>query len=129
MEDDSLDLTEVKKIITEECEKAGFNVVKIILFGSRVRGLSLIHIFVKIILFGSRVRGDYTEESDWDLLVILDKDITFNELKKLTGRIQLKLAAINFSNDLIFRGINQFNKSMKVVGNISYYANKEGIEI
>jgi predicted nucleotidyltransferase len=110
MEDDSLDLTEVKKIITEECEKAGFNVVK-------------------IILFGSRVRGDYTEESDWDLLVILDKYITFNELKKLTGSIQLKLAAINFSNDLIFRGINQFNKSMKVVGNISYYANKEGIEI
>jgi predicted nucleotidyltransferase len=99
-----------KKVISEEVEKAGFNLVK-------------------IILFGSRVRGDYTEESDWDFLVILDRDITFSELKKLTGRIQLRLAAFNLPNDLILRGLNQFNQSKKVVGNISYYADKEGIVI
>ena len=34
----------------------------------------------KMILFGSRARGDAREDSDWDLLVLLDKDeINFNE--------------------------------------------------
>lgn len=99
-----------KKIITEEVEKEGFKVIK-------------------IILFGSRAKENYTEESDWDFLAILDKDITFSELKKLTGRIQLRLAELNLPNDLILRGLDQFNHSKKVVGNISYYANKEGLAI
>ena len=34
----------------------------------------------KVFLFGSQARGDAHEESDWDLLVLLDKDrINFNE--------------------------------------------------
>ena len=28
----------------------------------------------KVILFGSQARGDSHEESDWDLLILLDKD-------------------------------------------------------
>lgn len=28
----------------------------------------------KVILFGSRARGDWHNESDWDVLVLLDKD-------------------------------------------------------
>lgn len=99
-----------KKIITEEVEKEGFKVVK-------------------ILLFGSRAKGNYTEESDWDFLVILNSDISFSELKKLTGKIQLRLARLNLPNDLILRGLNQFNRSKDVVGNISYYADKEGIVI
>ena len=27
----------------------------------------------RLLLYGSRIRGDYSEDSDWDLLVILDK--------------------------------------------------------
>ena len=27
----------------------------------------------RLLLYGSRARGDYSEGSDWDLLVILDK--------------------------------------------------------
>jgi len=29
-----------------------------------------------IILFGSRSRGDYTEESDWDFLILIDQEAT-----------------------------------------------------
>lgn len=28
----------------------------------------------QVILFGSRARGDYSEKSDWDLLVLLNRD-------------------------------------------------------
>ena len=45
-----------KKIITEEVEKAGYQVDR-------------------IILFGSRVRGDYKEDSDYDLFIILKQNI------------------------------------------------------
>lgn len=29
---------------------------------------------VRIILFGSQARGDANEESDWDIMILLDKD-------------------------------------------------------
>ena len=32
----------------------------------------------KVILFGSQARGDAREDSDWDLLVVLDKNGTHN---------------------------------------------------
>jgi len=39
----------------------------------------------KIYLFGSRARGTSTEESDWDLLILLNKDkVTFDDEKKLS---------------------------------------------
>ena len=100
----------LKKVIVEEVEKAGFKVSK-------------------IILFGSRARGDATQESDWDLLVIVNEDISFDELKKLTADIQLRLAALSIPNDVIIRGIKQFEASKTIVGNISYFADKEGIKI
>jgi len=99
-----------KKIITEEVQKAGFNVIK-------------------IILFGSRVKGNYHEESDWDFFVVLDEDITFGDLKKITGKIKMRLTKRRIPNDIILRGINQFKKSKKTVGNISYYVATEGVTI
>lgn len=27
-----------------------------------------------VLLYGSRARGDYNEDSDWDLLILIDKD-------------------------------------------------------
>lgn len=37
-----------------------------------------------IILYGSRARKDYTEESDWDILVLMDKDqITLQDEQNL----------------------------------------------
>ena len=99
-----------KKIITEEVEKAGYNIIK-------------------IILFGSRVKGNYHEESDWDFFVVLNEDITFGELKRITGRIKMQLARHKIPNDIILRGINQFKKSKMTVGNISYYVSTDGVSI
>ena len=37
----------------------------------------------KVILFGSQARGDAREDSDWDLLILLDKDnITYEDENK-----------------------------------------------
>ena len=39
----------------------------------------------QVILFGSRARGDNREDSDWDLLIILDKDkLTWEDKHKIS---------------------------------------------
>ncbi len=40
----------------------------------RETALSIMPETAKVILFGSRARGDWRKESDWDILVLLDKD-------------------------------------------------------
>lgn len=54
----------------------------------------------KIILFGSRSRGNYTDASDYDLLVICD-DIV--DVKKISKEIYSQFIGINKGIDVIIR--------------------------
>jgi predicted nucleotidyltransferase len=73
----------------------------------------------KIILFGSRVRGNYTEESDYDLLVICDD---FIDVKKLSKEIYSQFIGINKGVDVIIRPEKYINESKSninsFIGNI-----------
>lgn len=48
----------------------------------------------EVVLFGSRARGDFHEESDWDVLILADKDEKDYEFKqkmrKALFRLELK---------------------------------------
>ncbi len=38
----------------------------------------------EVVLFGSRARGDFHDESDWDVLILVDKEETdFNFKRKI----------------------------------------------
>jgi len=82
---------------------------------------------IKIILFGSRAREDYREDSDWDFLIVIDKELSFDDLKRISGNIQWRLAECKIPNDIIIRSQQQFENSKNFVGNISYYAQREGV--
>jgi predicted nucleotidyltransferase len=103
-------LKEIKKIIIEELEKENIKVHK-------------------IILFGSRARGDFKEDSDWDILVVVDRKLNFKLLKSLIGKISLKLAYLNLSCDIIIREYRKFYNLSKFPGSLDYYVKSEGIEI
>jgi len=94
-------------VIREELEKQGFNAVK-------------------IILFGSRARGDFRPDSDWDFLVVIDKDISFSEKKSLTAQVKRKL---EIPNDVILKPLSSFLEDKDIVGNISFFAQREGVEL
>ena len=94
-------------VIREELEKQGLNAVK-------------------IILFGSRARGDFGPDSDWDFLVVIDKDISFSEKKSLTAQVKRKL---EIPNDVILKPLSSFLEDKDIVGNISFFAQREGIEL
>lgn len=73
----------------------------------------------KIILFGSRARGNYTEESDYDLLVICDN---FIDVKKLSKEIYSQFIGINKGVDVIIRPEKYINENSpnvnSFIGNI-----------
>lgn len=104
------DVDIAKKIITEEIEKAGFRVVK-------------------VILFGSRVRGDYDKDSDWDFFVIIDNEISILLKRKTNSKIRRRLAELNIPNDIFIQSESTVNSRRNNVGYLTYYVMKEGVEL
>ncbi len=95
-----------KKIITEEVEKVGYQVDR-------------------IILFGSRARGDYKEDSDYDLFIILKQNIPHDVENKLFVALNRRMNKLNIDNDIIITSSGELKKNNNV-GNITYYALKYG---
>lgn len=99
-----------KKIISEEINKNNLTIDR-------------------IILFGSRARGDYSEESDWDLLVVVKNELTRKEKRDLLAGIYRQLAKLKGSYEIIIKTERDFEKMKTVVGSLSYEAELEGITI
>jgi Nucleotidyltransferase domain. len=99
-----------KKIIMEEVEKAGYEVER-------------------IILFGSRARGDYKEGSDWDFFVVIDKNIFKEDMKMILRNIRRRMAVNNISNDIVIKSKDIYKNQKNDTGFLSYYVNKEGVNI
>ena len=99
-----------KKIITSEVEKAGYRVDS-------------------IILFGSRARGDYKEGSDWDFFVVIDKNIFKEDMKMILRNIRRRMALNNISNDIVIKSKDIYKNQKNDTGFLSYYVNKEGVNI
>ena len=99
-----------KKIITEEAEKAGYKVDS-------------------IILFGSRARGDYKEGSDWDFFVVTDKNIFKEDMKMILRNIRRRMAVNKISNDIVIKSKDIYKNQKNDTGFLSYYVNKEGVNI
>ena len=95
------------KIIKEEIEKRGLSVLK-------------------IILFGSRARGDAREDSDWDFLVVIDKDLNRTTKWDIIIKIKRRLALLKIPNDIFIVSIREFEERKDNVGYITYYAIREG---
>jgi predicted nucleotidyltransferase len=97
-------------VIREELEKQGLNAVK-------------------IILFGSRARGDFRPDSDWDFLVVIDKDMDRDEKRGIILQIKRQMAGLRIPNDIIINSFRQMQERANDVGYITYYALKEGVEL
>ena len=101
---------EIKKIVNEECRTLGFSVLR-------------------FILFGSRARKDNKKDSDWDLIVVLNKAISWKEKMKLWLLINRRIAKIKTDVDILFKSEQEYENDKKDIGKTTYYANKEGVLI
>ncbi len=82
----------------------------------------------RIILFGSRARGDYREDSDWDILVVTE-DIDRRTFWKLYIGVKRSLHRRGIKADVIIVSRSIYERKKKVVNNIAYVAETEGITI
>ena len=83
----------------------------------------------KVILFGSRAKGDAVPDSDWDFLVVIDREIEPRAKRELIGEIKVRLAEQKIPNDLFIQSAAQLETQKNDVGLITYYALKYGVEL
>jgi predicted nucleotidyltransferase len=108
VKDKNIDLA--KKIITSEIEKAGYQVDR-------------------IILFGSRARGDYNEYSDWDFFVVVDRELSKDDWKRAQMNIRKEMRRNGIGADVVIKSAGLYEHQKKDTGFISYYVNKDGIAV
>jgi len=100
-------------------------VKKIIEEVARAHGVRVLKVF----LFGSRAREDSSEESDWDFLVIVDKNMSFHKKWDMVDEIKRRLARLSIPNDIIVRSEREFSETSRQPGTISFEVAKEGIPL
>lgn len=83
----------------------------------------------KIILYGSQARGDYSESSDWDLLILLNRvNIPFEEETKIMDEYyELELSEGIVISPLIYTISDWETKYSSIP--LHYTIDKEGIKI
>jgi len=84
---------------------------------------------LKIILFGSRAKGLYTKHRDWDFFVIINRKMSFNEKWDIIDEIKIKLAKQGIPNDIILKSEEELEEAKDDVGRITYYVLREGVEL
>lgn len=82
-----------------------------------------------IFLFGSRARHDFSEDSDYDLMVVTEKVHENKELRLLKAMIRRKLARNRIPADIIIQSKAELESNKKVTGHIVRQVLKEGISL
>ncbi|MBC7098493.1 nucleotidyltransferase domain-containing protein [Candidatus Bipolaricaulota bacterium] len=103
-------LGRAKAIITEEIERTGFRVCRILLFGSRAKG---------------KARPD----SDWDFFVVVDREASFHEREDLASRICWRLAQEGIFADVFVQSEKTVEERKTDTGRLTYYVLKEGVPV
>ena len=85
--------------------------------------------YESIILFGSRARNEHTQNSDYDLLIIMKEEKSIMELRKIQSQIRTKLALNNIDADVLVKTKFIIDEFKNKQGNVIYNALQEGVKI
>jgi predicted nucleotidyltransferase len=94
---------------------------------------SLVNSFLpnaQVLLFGSRARGEFSSDSDYDLLIVTNE--TFAPRVKMNWESKIRKALVNKLNlpfDVIIQSKKEVAQKKDLLGHIVYYAMKEAVEI
>ncbi|MCK4765375.1 MAG: nucleotidyltransferase domain-containing protein [Candidatus Aminicenantes bacterium] len=84
----------------------------------------------EVIFFGSRARGEYTEESDFDILIIVHREnIERKKLTALQSKIKRLCAKAGLDADIIVRSRSYTEEMRNFPGNIIHSAFQTGVPI
>ncbi len=77
----------------------------------------------KIILFGSYAKGTATEESDLDLLIVKDSNLS---TRMENRKVRKMLSGLRIPVDVIVKTAREFETYKDIIGTIIYPANRFG---
>lgn len=77
----------------------------------------------KVILFGSYARGDWDQDSDVDLLVVVP---SLKDRRKLRIEMRRAITGMGLPKDIVLLTESEFEARKNVPGTIAYPANSEG---
>jgi predicted nucleotidyltransferase len=85
--------------------------------------------YQSIYLFGSRSRGDSKPDSDFDIMIILDKNLAASEKRKLSVQVRKYLIMKNLfcQVDLIFKNYDNWIWESTNIGFLSHTVKTEGV--
>jgi predicted nucleotidyltransferase len=82
-----------------------------------------------IFLFGSRARHDFSDDSDYDLMVVTEVAHENKEVRLIKAMIRKKLARNRIPADIIIQSKAELEVNSKVTGHIVRQVLKEGISL
>ncbi len=85
--------------------------------------------YKEIILFGSRARGDYSEKSDYDILIVMKNNLTIREKMELSSILRKKLAKEEIDADIVIKSKEELNYYRTKIGSVVREVLKEGIRL
>jgi predicted nucleotidyltransferase len=98
---------------------------------SKIR--TIVHSYLpdaSVLLYGSRAKNTMNENSDYDLLIVVNNELTLNEKMQLESKIDKALVwSLDVPFDVILKDIREIERFKSVKGHIIYYALKEAIVI
>lgn len=84
----------------------------------------------RIILFGSRARGDFTEDSDWDILLVTEEKIDRKTKHRFLVESRRKIIKIiDDPIDIIIIDKDHYEEYRNIYGDIAGMAEIEGVVI
>ena len=82
-----------------------------------------------IILFGSRAKNEYWENSDYDILVIMNEEMDIIDLRKIQQNIRKELALKNIDADVLVKSKSMVDAFKDKKGTVIYEAMREGVTL
>ena len=80
----------------------------------------------RVLLFGSRARGDYNTYSDYDILIIIDKQLSIIEKRRLRNQVRRALLKQDILADVLVQTKTDIKIKKHLTGHIIKTATKEG---
>ncbi|MDD5674732.1 MAG: nucleotidyltransferase domain-containing protein [Chitinivibrionales bacterium] len=83
----------------------------------------------KCLLFGSQARGDFTPDSDYDLLIVVGNNTTPRQRIELAAKLRKALAFHLIDADVIVESSEEFDYYREKAGSIVRNACEEGVAV
>lgn len=83
----------------------------------------------EVYLFGSRARGDFTKDSDYDILIVIQNQLTPREKIKIRSSLRNELSRENIYADILLQSREEVESKRNIPGNVVHYAICEAVRL